>query len=137
MKSEFFKDSTNLYNLILGLLIITLSLVFIIIYIKLITILGLSKVFQAKIILTSDGIEEKLYKKQIRFIMWEEIGTAYIIKRSSRYITLIIRETNEKLEFNINERRLTAMRELCSDKELKKKLFNIKLSIFNQKYGIW
>lgn len=75
------------------------------------------------------------------FNKWEDFEDISIItKLRSRYISFKIKDTitdlsHEKyIEFNINNKRLSYLRRLCSNNELKIILDNIKLNNFFRYY---
>lgn len=161
-KYKFYQDSTLLYNMIfVPFIFYSLSILMIIgswdnksfvtfvivmnIIFSIINILTM-RTFMKEIILSIKGISIQKFKKQIRFIPWEEFEDVYIvIRKKSRYIEFKIKDSckfiikGEKeysfVNFNVNKKRLSYLRKLCSNDELKKKLDNIRLSTFRQKFG--
>ena len=93
-----------------------------------------------KIILSKEGIRVQHFKKQISFNKWNELENASIkMKYNTRYISLKIidskTETQGKtIEFNISNRKLSYLRRLCTNNELKAILENIKLNNFFRYY---
>ena len=89
-------------------------------------IIGL-KIFISKIEITSDGLKWKLFKKELKVIIWDDVvnvNKSYIAGTQSLSLSLISGDT---FSFNVNKKIIKSIVFYCNNNNLKEKFEKIRL----------